>query len=1488
MNDGDNDNNHNTPTRTTSQMALNLKSLTANMPKRHYSFKLKNKSDSNLLKRHDTIVPSSTVNESLCQELDLLSSTFHTFPDEVITNFLHQWERQLRHEVNAEFFINSPIFLPQFIKYCIPHMKSNLKWEFITLNCFQSIFKYLYSNNTIRHLFTTDDSDSHFPLIQWFMDIIQRKDDFKSIKIKCESLTLLLSLLHSHSKQNNFIQNDSKCHEIIWNVIHPKLSPWLEQLSDVLTIASSPLSTDNNVNKIIHIGRINGSTPQFLLLSLKLINNLIESFTSITTKYIIVKELKLNHLHDMFFQIDSLSSLLTFDISDIMEQITIYKDMEKAIILDKNKSMDDSLFSKLATYNKDLTLLIERTDKTPLEKSLNQIFHHLVTFMDNNSYSESINLFKSIDYLSNYFNHKYSPSQSSSNTNQNEKFQDSMERLMDNLQSDEISKRAMDQLRESKNKIKQLNEKISSLQDTAHYPNDIITATNELKQANLLLDEKENDLETLSLQNRRLEEQLRKLNQQIEKLNTHQRYIDEFGPQRASTGKRSVSLFETLKTPNNNRNGLSSLQRKSSMKSSQRLSSLSSFLKEDKLTSSHHNPFLTSQPSNQESNKEQHPLAKPIASENKPSFSTPYKLSINDNNNSITNYKQRTTNRDNDKRRLSVNVPISTSHNSHIEYDGDFAGQNGIFSAPPPPPPLPASLNILPKSTSSSSSINTPTIFGGKIPTSTSSLLSTDSVINEQLPNNFSTTGFDTSTSTVLESLGNTSQIHHTEIFTFQNGSVSNQYPSTTHSNTGLELSVLTEGVSVPNNLGSSNSISNFTGESVNIYSNASTVLQHPGLSGASTPNVALLPDNELNITPSKSIVTGVIESGIPTLPPPPLPNNLSGLSISRAHLNSSDILNVEQLTTPVKNIPPPPPLPVTLTKIASIPSTTSIIPPPPPPLPLSLTKANDDSSITPAQPPPPPPPPLPPSLKKADSKEIVKEDDMLDTPTKIKSAPPLDLTKTTTLRLKQIHWDKIENVDGTIWDNFSNRNNAFKELQVDGTFGEIEDKFKIKENITLKKKINKDGGLNGNGSSSSPTVSFLSRDLQQQFGINLHMYSNLKIDDFIKKVLNCDNDIIKNVSVLEFFSKDELSHISPSLIRKYEPYLKDPKPNSLSRLERADEIFVKLCYHLRSYWGPRSKSLLTLSTYEKDYYDLIYKLQKIDDAVQQLRNCESFQNVLYIIIEIGNYMNTRTASGIKISSLNKLIFIKSSVDNNDSFLHFIERIIRHKYPELMSFLQELENVENLSKITIDQLEIECKEFCQKIDTMYYNVTKGRLSDPEKLDPRDKILAKIKYKTTRAKNKGDLLRDHLELTLSDMVDLFKYFGEDYKDSEVRNKFFQQFIEFIQLFKRCNKENMEKEAVEKLFNERNKSQVIEDTDTEGSSNEDTKFNNLLSKLREVEKPITSTSNKRNERRNKTKSVAQRSDLEVSEESVNHDVEPALLQRAQTMLNNIQNI
>lgn len=80
---------------------------------------------------------------------------------------------------------------------------------------------------------------------------------------------------------------------------------------------------------------------------------------------------------------------------------------------------------------------------------------------------------------------------------------------------------------------------------------------------------------------------------------------------------------------------------------------------------------------------------------------------------------------------------------------------------------------------------------------------------------------------------------------------------------------------------------------------------------------------------------------------------------------------------------------------------------------------------------------------------------------------------------------------------------------------------------------------------------------------------------------------------------------------------------------------------------------------------------------------------------------------------------------------HVLEKGVLNWCP----FLQDLESVEDMGRNIIDQLRLEGKWYCCKIDSMYYNVTRGKLSHPDDMDPRDKNLNKGKCKRTRAKIK---------------------------------------------------------------------------------------------------------------------------------------------------------
>lgn len=583
----------------------------------------------------------------------------------------------------------------------------------------------------------------------------------------------------------------------------------------------------------------------------------------------------------------------------------------------------------------------------------------------------------------------------------------------------------------------------------------------------------------------------------------------------------------------------------------------------------------------------------------------------------------------------------------------------------------------------------------------------------------------------------------------------------------------------------------------------------------------------------------------------------LQALDVATTNISQKDdsgsVLNSKAPPLPV---PPPPP------------------PPPPPPLPEALkkvTSSQDLNSISGTEkvsdglPAPPPPPPLPASFQIAKAEPKAKES------------------------MRQIHWEKLDEIAETLWEDQNQKSETLRELELSGIFSQIEHSFKVKE-IVVKPAEKIDAVEKTN------TITFLPRDLAQQFGINLHMFSQFSPDEFVLKVLHCDSEILQNSTALEFFTGEDLVKIPSSLRKLFEPYSSDylqgqgPSKDP-SELDRPDRIFLDLCYNLRSYWYERSLCLLTLTTYERDYYDLVYRLQKIDDVIQRLKHGFRFKSFLYIVVGIGNYMNKRPAGGIRLSSLNKLAFVKSSTDKSVSFLHFIERLIRVKYPDLYGFTDELGKVEDLGKISLDHLEQECNDFRTKIGTVVNIIKKGKLSDPSSLHPEDLVVKKMTYKVNRAQKKSDMLQDQVRLISNDLCKLMRYYGEDYENPESKNNFFQSLTEFSQTFRKCAKDNAEREECERVYEQRKS--LIETRQRSVSSNnsksqdEDDAVDVLLAKLRGVER---STSLVRRRR-----SAAKLLDVSAQEKEDSQKARPpaagsngVLLERAHAMLEDIHNI
>ena len=593
--------------------------------------------------------------------------------------------------------------------------------------------------------------------------------------------------------------------------------------------------------------------------------------------------------------------------------------------------------------------------------------------------------------------------------------------------------------------------------------------------------------------------------------------------------------------------------------------------------------------------------------------------------------------------------------------------------------------------------------------------------------------------------------------------------------------------------------------------------------------------DNSLtNVTKPISLVLTPAGNLPPPPPPPPIPKFLDDLS----NINDKQSTKAESLPPPPPPPPPPaipqfldqivkdkaqespkpqsaPPVPQFLSDISKKElSPSSGSPPPPPPVPQFLNDiANKGPSSQGPTPPPPPPPLPPPLLVPPGNKTPPKSEDVTATantttetpepenvPKQQSETPPDPKTTIPELKpkskLKQMHWDKIDNINQTFWHDIEH-GKVSDQLQERGILDDVEKHFVAKLSaMKLRKDVLNNTTQEGN---KNKKVSLLTRDIAQQFGINLHMFANLEVEQLVLKVLHCDKDILDNVAVLEFFNSDGLAEINENTIRNFKPFSRAVNdPNSKPRrdpneLERPDRIYLELMFNLRHYWRSRTRALLLIQSYQKDYLDLLRKLRVMDDANRALRNSESLRQVLGIIRSVGNFMNdhSKRALGFRLDTLQRLKFMKDET-NSMHFLHYVEKIIRNTFPEFGSFVDELNILIHVQNVSIEQLETECQEFDRHLNGVNSSITRGNLSDPTVLDPEDYILQTVASPLENAKIKNSLLQAHVKKTVEEHNSLMTYFGENHKETHSRNTFYDKFLTFVSEFKRAHIENVQKE------------------------------------------------------------------------------------------------
>jgi cytokinesis protein len=392
--------------------------------------------------------------------------------------------------------------------------------------------------------------------------------------------------------------------------------------------------------------------------------------------------------------------------------------------------------------------------------------------------------------------------------------------------------------------------------------------------------------------------------------------------------------------------------------------------------------------------------------------------------------------------------------------------------------------------------------------------------------------------------------------------------------------------------------------------------------------------------------------------------------------------------------------------------------------------------------------------------------------------------------KLKAVHWEKIDTPQVTVWathaPTYEAKEEKYTELAKKGVLDEVERLFMAKETKIL-----------GGGPSTKQRKDkkqIISNDLSKNFQIAMAKFSQIPVDELVRKIIHCDPEILDNSVVMDFLQRDDLCNIPENTAKLMAPYGKDwtvpdaalsEREQDPNELTREDQIYLQTAFELNHYWKSRMRALTLTRSFESDYDHICRKIREVVKACDSLRDSVSLMNVLGLILDIGNFMNdaNKQAQGFKLSSLARLGMVKDD-KNETTFADLVERIVRNQYPEWEGFIDEIGGVLAVHKLNIDQLRQDAKKFIDMIKNVQMSLDSGNLSDPKKFHPQDRVSQIVQRSMKDARRKAEQMQIYLEDVSKTYDDIMTFYGEDSADENARRDFFAKLATFLQEWKVC--------------------------------------------------------------------------------------------------------
>ncbi|XP_058825846.1 inverted formin-2 isoform X1 [Topomyia yanbarensis] len=417
-------------------------------------------------------------------------------------------------------------------------------------------------------------------------------------------------------------------------------------------------------------------------------------------------------------------------------------------------------------------------------------------------------------------------------------------------------------------------------------------------------------------------------------------------------------------------------------------------------------------------------------------------------------------------------------------------------------------------------------------------------------------------------------------------------------------------------------------------------------------------------------------------------------------------------ITSPTRrqSVGPQTPGPNTISSIHSPPSSFAAAPaPPPPPPPPNLAPPPPPPPPPCAPPPPPPPmaggpaarggPPMPPPAPPSPNLLSVKAHELNRPKTpeaQVEIIKPLPQQETPVPRskMKTINWNKIppQKVFGkpNIWSIVadSHQDSPMADLNWD----EMEGLFCLQQ-TQGSPKLGRETGSGGTDT--------LERKSRKENEITLlDGKRSLNVNIFLKQFRSSNEDIITLIrnGEHEDIGAEKLRGLLKILPEVDELEMLKSFDGDNNRLGNAEKFLLQLIqvpnYKLRI------ESMLLKEEFKANLIYLEPNINAMLYAGEDLMNNKALQEVLYMVVVAGNFLNSGgyagNAAGVKLSSLQKLTDIRANKPGMN-LIHFVALQAEKKNIELLEFPGQMSTLENATKTTVEQISNEINAIDNRI-----------------------------------------------------------------------------------------------------------------------------------------------------------------------------------------------